>query len=215
MKKGILFDLDGTLLDTLQDLADAVNYTLQKFGCPQRSLEEIRTFVGNGAKRLVELSLPGTPEDPDLEVVLACFKSYYGDHAQVKTCPYPGIAQALAKLGEKYPLAIVSNKPDAAVKLLCRDYFPGIYALGEAAGCPRKPAPDMLYKAMDAIGVEKAVYVGDSDVDVITAKGAGMECVSVLWGFRNREEIAQAGGSYFCETTDQLVESIEKLLEMA
>lgn len=212
MKTGILFDLDGTLLDTLQDLADAVNYTLRKFGCPERSLEEIREFVGNGAKRLVELSLPGTADDPDLEVVLASFKAYYGDHAQVKTCPYPGIPEALKALGEKYPLAIVSNKPDAAVKLLCRDYFPGVYALGEAAGCPRKPAPDMLYKAMAAIGVEKAVYVGDSDVDVITANGAGMECVSVLWGFRNREEIAAAGGRHFCETTDQLVEAIEKML---
>ena len=215
MKKGILFDLDGTLLDTLQDLADAVNYMLRKFGCPERSLEEIRAFVGNGAKRLVELSLPATPEAPDLEVALACFKAYYGDHAQVKTCPYAGIPEALKELGEKYPLAIVSNKPDAAVKLLCRDYFPGIYALGEAAGCPRKPAPDMLYKAMAAIGVQKAVYVGDSDVDVITAKGAGMECVSVLWGFRNREEIAAAGGSHFCEATEQLAEAIETLLERA
>ena len=213
MKTGILFDLDGTLLDTLQDLADAVNYTLGKFGCPQRSLEEIRAFVGNGAKRLVELSLPGTPEDPDLEVVLASFKAYYGDHAQVKTCPYPGIPEALKVLGEKYPLAIVSNKPDAAVKLLCRDYFPGIYALGEAAGCPRKPAPDMLYKAMAAIGVERAVYVGDSDVDVITAGSAGMKCLSVLWGFRNREEIQAAGGSHFCEAANQLTEAIEKMLE--
>lgn len=213
MKSGILFDLDGTLLDTLQDLADAVNYTLGKFGCPQRSLEEIRAFVGNGAKRLVELSLPGTPEDPDLEVVLASFKAYYGDHAQVKTCPYPGIPEALKVLGEKYPLAIVSNKPDAAVKLLCRDYFPGIYALGEAAGCPRKPAPDMLYKAMAAIGVERAVYVGDSDVDVITAGSAGMKCLSVLWGFRNREEIQAAGGSHFCEAANQLTEAIEKMLE--
>ena len=212
MKTGILFDLDGTLLDTLQDLADAVNYTLRKFGCPERSLEEVRAFVGNGAKRLIELSLPGTEEDPDLEVALACFRAYYGDHAQVKTCPYDGIPEALSVLREKYPVAIVSNKPDAAVKILCKQYFKDVYALGEAAGCPRKPAPDMLYKAMQAIGVEKCIYVGDSDVDVITAGNAGAPCLSVLWGFQDREQIEEAGGTHFCDDPKLLAKTIEEMI---
>lgn len=212
MKTGILFDLDGTLLNTLEDLADSVNYTLRKFGCPERSLSEIRSFVGNGAKRLVELSLPGTENDPDLEVALAAFKSYYGDHAQIKTCPYDGIPELLTELRRTYPVAIVSNKPDAAVKLLCKDYFGDVYALGEAAGCPRKPAPDMLYNAMAAIGVEKGIYVGDSDVDVITAGNAGLPCLSVLWGFQNREQIEKAGGSRFCDDPALLIESIEEMI---
>ena len=171
MKTGILWDLDGTLLDTLEDLLDATNYALHCHGYPQRTLPELRRFVGNGAANQIRLAL-GEGNEGALDTVLVTYKAYYTAHCQIKTRPYEGILQVLAALREEYPMAIVSNKPDAAVKELCARYFPGIYALGEAPECPRKPAPDMVYKAMAAIGVEKCVYVGDSEVDVLTANNA-------------------------------------------
>ena len=212
MKTGILFDLDGTLLNTLEDLKDATNAALRHFGCPERTLEEIRTFVGNGARNQIRLSLPGKADDPDLDAVLEWYKSYYADHCRIKTAPYEGVSEALAQLGEKYPVAIVSNKPDVAVKTLCAQYFPGVYALGESADCPRKPAADMVFKAMAAIGAETCVYVGDSEVDVLTAKNAGVPCVSVLWGFRDREILEREGGRYFCEKTGELTAVIEEII---
>ena len=209
MKTAILFDLDGTLLDTLADLYDAVNHTLDAFGYPRRSLEEVRRFVGNGAGRLIALAVP---EGADPAPVLETFQSYYREHCQIKTAPYPGIMDALAVLGEYYPLAIVSNKPDAAVKTLCAELFPGIYARGEDVDCPRKPDPAMVYQTMAAIGAERCVYVGDSEVDIATAKNAGVPCVSVTWGFRTHEELTAAGGSVFCHRAEKLIETIEKLI---
>lgn len=206
---GVLFDLDGTLLDTLQDLCDGVNYALGVHGYPQRSLAEVRRFIGNGAANLIAQAVPeGVASAPVLET----FRPYYQAHSQVKTAPYPGIPEALARIREKYPVAIVSNKPDPAVKTLCREFFGDIYALGETPDCPRKPAPDMLYKAMRQLGVDRFVYVGDSDVDVITAHGAGARCVSVLWGFRDEEEIRAAGGEYFCRDTAFLAEMIDQVI---
>ena len=137
MKTGILFDLDGTLLDTLEDLLDATNYALAAYGHPPRTLRQLRRFVGNGAENQIRLSLPEDHKE-DLPKVLAVYKPYYTAHCQIKTKPYGGILPVLKALGETYPIAIVSNKPDSAVKALCADYFPGIYALGETAGCPRK-----------------------------------------------------------------------------
>lgn len=208
MKAGILLDLDGTLLDTLEDLADAVNYTMDHHGYPRRTLEEVRRFVGNGAMRLIALSVP---EGADAEEAFRTFKGYYDANCQVKTRLYPGIRAALAELAREYPLAIVSNKPDSAVKSLCADHFPGIYALGELPPCPRKPAPDMVYKAMEALGVERCIYVGDSEVDVMTAKNAGVPCLSVLWGFRDRADIEEAGGRYFCSKTSELTKILRKM----
>ena len=205
MTIGILFDLDGTLLNTLEDLKDATNYALSSLGYPERSLEEVRRFVGNGAANLIAQAVPAG-RDP--APVLKAFQAYYPTHCRIKTAPYPGVLEALAELGEKYPIAIVSNKPDAAVKPLCAHYFPGIFALGETAGCPRKPDPAMVRKAMEAIGVTDCVYVGDSEVDVLTAKNAGVPCLSVLWGFRDREQI---GGSRYCETVDRLVPMLEEM----
>lgn len=212
MKTGILFDLDGTLLDTLEDLKDSVNYALAQYGCPPRSLEEVRAFIGNGAKRLIALSLPGKEQDPPVEEVLATYQAYYKTHSKIKTKPYPGILDALKYLGSKYPIAIVSNKPDAATKILCKEFFGDVYARGESTDCPRKPAPDMLLKAMDAIGVSQCIYVGDSDVDVLTAKNVGARCLSVLWGFRNREELEKAGGEYFCDDPTKLACTLEKMI---
>ena len=211
METGILFDLDGTLLDTLEDLCDGVNYALNFHGYPSRTLEEVRRFVGNGAKELIRLA---TPQGENWEEVFATFKPYYDAHCQIKTRPYPGIVDALAVLKNKYPIAIVSNKPDSAVKSLCADYFPGIYALGEAPPCPRKPAADMVHKAMTAIGVESCVYVGDSEVDVLTAKNAGVPCLSVLWGFRDQADMEAVGATHYCQTTSLLAEKIEEMIHV-
>ena len=209
MKTGILWDLDGTLLDTLEDLADGVNHALTCFGYPQRTLEEVRRFVGNGARNLI---CQAVPEGEDPEPVLREFQKFYAANCQVKTRPYDGIPAVLAELGKLYPMAIVSNKPDGAVKTLCARYFPGIYARGESADCPRKPAPDMVYKAMADIGAERCVYVGDSEVDVLTARNAGVPCLSVLRGIRDRGEIEEADGCHFCEHTEELVEKLEELI---
>lgn len=210
MKIGILFDLDGTLLETLEDLCDSVNHALAELGYPLRSLEEVRRFVGNGARRLMDQAVP---EGIDGEAAFNCFRVFYNTHCQIKTKPYPGIPEALEALKEEYPVAIVSNKPDSAVKVLCADYFPGVYALGERAGCPRKPAPDMVLAAMKQIGVESCIYVGDSDVDVLTAKNAGVLCLSVLWGFRDREDMEAAGSVNFCERTEDLVQTLKTMAE--
>ena len=210
MKTGILFDLDGTLLNTLEDLKDAVNFVLRSYNCPERTLEEVRTFIGTGAKNLIRKALPGKENDPPLEQALADYQVYYNAHSQVKTRPYDGILEALTYLRAKYPVAIVSNKPDVPVKSLCKDYFGDVYALGEIADLPRKPAPDMLYKAMKDIGVDRCIYVGDSEVDVLTAKNAGMPCVGVLWGFRDKEDLEAAGDCVYCEKTEDLVKVIEE-----
>ena len=208
MKTGILFDLDCTLLDTLEDLLDATNYALRTCGYPERTLPEMRRFVGNGAENQIRLSLPEGSSPETVQKVLAIYKPYYTAHCRTKTKPYDGVMEALAQLEQDYAIAIVSNKPDSAVKALCADYFPGIYALGEAAGCPRKPAPDMVYKAMAAIGAERCIYVGDSEVDVITAKNAGVPCVSVLWGFRDREDMEAVGAEIYCERPGDLAQDI-------
>ena len=212
MKTGILFDLDGTLLNTLEDLLDATNYALAQCGYPLRTLPELRRFVGNGAENQIRMSLPAGASTEEVQRVLKIYKPYYTEHCQVRTRPYDGIWESLAILKEKYPIAVVSNKPDAAVKTLCGQMFPGIFALGEAPDCPRKPAPDMVHKACRAIGVDTCVYVGDSEVDVRTAKNAGVPCLSVLWGFRDREDIEAAGGQYFCESPAQLTEKIKEII---
>ena len=208
---GILFDLDGTLLDTLEDLLDATNYALEAHGFPKRTLPELRSFVGNGAYNQIRLSL-GEGKEDFVQPVLDTYKPYYTAHCRIKTRPYAGVKAALAMLQEKYPIAIVSNKPDSAVKTLCADFFPGIYALGETADCPRKPAPDMVYRAMEDLGVDRCVYVGDSEVDVLTANHAGVPCLTVLWGFRDRPELEAAGAEHFCESSGELIEKLEELI---
>ena len=213
MKTGLLFDLDGTLLDTLEDLLDATNYALGQFGFPERDLQQLRRFVGNGAANQIRLSAPeGTPQEL-LDQVLAVYKPYYTAHCQQKTRPYAGIPEVLAQLQQDYPIAIVSNTPDGAVKALCAEFFPGCFALGETPDCPRKPAPDMIHKAMQAIGVERGIYIGDSEVDVLTARNAGLPCVSVLWGFRDREDMEAAGGTIFCQSVKELASCIHQAEE--
>ena len=210
MKTAILFDLDGTLLDTLGDLHAAVNVVLEQFGYPKRSIEEVCRFVGNGAAQLIRLAVP---EGADHAPVLAAFQIHYAANCDILTKPYDGILQMLETMGKDYPLAVVSNKPDRAVKELAAIYFPGLYARGESADCPRKPAPDMVFRAMEALDADRCVYVGDSDVDVATANNAGVPCLSVTWGFRSEEELLAAGAEYFCDHPTQLPTKIAEIIE--
>ncbi len=204
---GILFDLDGTLLDTLDDLTDSTNHVLAQFGYPGRTKEEVRRFVGNGAAVLMAKAVP---EGADSAAPLETFRRHYADHCQIKTKPYDGICEALEILNRKYPIAIVSNKPDSAVKPLCSKYFPGIYAQGQTDSIARKPAPDMVYAAIKAIGVRKCIYVGDSEVDVLTGRNAGVPVLSVLWGLRTKEEI---GGTTYCADPKHLISTLEEMIE--
>lgn len=216
MKKydAVLFDLDGTLLNTLEDLTDATNAALTSFGMPSRTIDEVRRFVGNGARRLMELSMPDGFANPQFEEVFAAFKEHYGLYCNEKTRPYDGVMELLRGLKrEGYQLAIVSNKPDFAVKELAEIYFEGIIAAatGEKEGVAKKPAPDTVRAALGELGVdaERALYVGDSDVDVMTAKNAGMKCVSVLWGFRDEAFLREYGAEHFVHTPAELWEYLE------
>ena len=212
----VVFDLDGTLLNTLEDLADATNYALRTMQMPERTIGEVRAFVGNGVRRLMELSVPGGFDNPKFEETFAVFKKYYGEHCNDKTRAYDGVVPVLRKLKEKgYALAIVSNKIDFAVKELNDLYFKGIVpvAIGEKEGIRRKPAPDTVFEALKELGKtkEEAVYVGDSDVDIETAKNAGMPCISVLWGFRDKEFLAEHGAEYYAETADDVLRYIKEM----
>lgn len=209
MKIGIIFDLDGTLLDTLEDLTDAVNVALEKNGYPPRTLEEMRYFVGNGAGHMLRCA---APEGADLQPVMDTFVAWYADHCRDKTQPYEGIDEALEELKKEYPLAVVSNKPDYAVKLICDAMFPDVYGVGEQPGIPRKPAPDLLRSTMNQIGVDTCIYVGDSDVDIATARNAGVSCISVLWGFRTKEDLCNAGGTCFCTHPKELKTIVEAII---
>ena len=211
MKIGILWDLDGTLLDTLEDLADGVNYALREFHYPERTLEEVRRFVGNGAFNLIRQAVP---EGADPAPVFEVFRTYYNAHCQIKTRPYAGIPDALAELGQKYPMAVVSNKQDKDTKPLCKKYFgEDLLAFGEDGSCPRKPAPDMLHKAMAALGVDRCIYVGDSEVDILTAKNTGVPCLSVLWGFRDKDCLSEHGATHFCDDPRKLPQILKEMVQ--
>ena len=208
-KQLVIFDLDGTLLDTLDDLADAVNWALKQEQLPRRTREEVRAFVGNGIRNLIERAVPAGTEAAQTDRVFAGFKARYAGHCADKTRPYPGILELLARLrAEGIRTAVVSNKADFAVQTLCRDYFPGLVdcAVGERAGIPKKPAPDSVHEVLRALKIsrEQAVYVGDSEVDVVTARNAGMDGILVLWGFRDRQTLERAGAKTFAATAEEL-----------
>ena len=207
----VFFDMDGTVLDTLGDLHAATNAALRQFGYPARTVDEVRAFVGNGSRRLLELALPAGADAAVVDRVLAWYKPWYDAHSAVLTAPYPGVTALLERLREAgLPAAILSNKPDATVRALSARFFPGLYALSvgedEARGRRRKPWPDILLSAAEALGLppERCLYVGDSEVDVLTAARAGMDCASVLWGFRSREELEAAGARLFFDTPEEL-----------
>lgn len=215
MYKTIIFDLDGTLLNTLEDLKNSTNYALSCFGYPERTLEEIRRFVGNGIRKLIERAVPEGTSSDDMDKVFEKFRPYYMEHSQDKTCPYSGIMEVLAFLKRNgYQMAIVSNKNDAAVKDLAQYYFRGYIdvAIGEREGIQRKPAPDSVLEAMRLLNAdaETTVYVGDSDVDWKTAANAGLDCISVTWGFREEEELQSLNPEYIIGKPEELIEIVKK-----
>lgn len=207
----VIFDLDGTLLDTLQDLTDSTNAATEKYGMPRYTRDEVRSFVGNGIRRLMQQVVPQGEENPDFEKVFSFFKEYYGLHCMDETEAYPGILGLLDWLKkEGYRTAIVSNKADFAVKKLRDVYFKELVevAIGEREGCRRKPAPDSVWQSLEELGTEcrRAVYVGDSDVDLETAANAGLDCILVSWGFRSRDFLLEHGAeeSQIADNVNQL-----------
>ena len=211
MYNTFIFDLDGTLLNTLDDLAASVNYALRTHGMPERTLDEVRSFVGNGVRLLMERAIPEGADNPRFEDTFATFRAYYMEHSLDTTRPYDGIPEMIHALKQRgCRLAVVSNKFYAATQELIRHFFPEItVAIGEheAEGIRKKPAPDTVFEALRQLGVgkEKAVYVGDSDVDLQTARNSGLPCISVLWGFRNRDFLLAHGATTFISRPEKLL----------
>lgn len=207
-----IFDLDGTLLDTLGDLASSVNYALRMHDMPERTVEEVRRFVGNGVRLLMERAIPDGAENPSFEATFATFRQHYMAHSLDTTKPYEGIPEMLSALKARgCHLAVVSNKFMSATQELIRHFFPDTIevAIGEheAEGIRKKPAPDTVVEALRQLGVGKegAVYVGDSDVDIMTARNAGLPCISVLWGFRDRDFLIKHGAKTFISAPSELL----------
>ena len=207
-----IFDLDGTLLDTLTDLAASTNYALRTHGMPEHTIDEVRRFVGNGVRKLMERAVPDGADNPLFDEAFATFRQYYMEHSLDTTRPYEGIPDMLAALKAKgCHLAVVSNKMMAATQELCRHFFPETIevAIGEneAEGIRKKPAPDTVIAALRQLGVgeEGAVYVGDSDVDIDTARNSNLPCISVLWGFRDRDFLLQHGASTLISAPEELL----------
>lgn len=210
MYETYVFDLDGTLLNTLDDLAASCNYALRYCGMPERTTDEVRRFVGNGVKKLMERAVPDGMDNPRFDEAYDVFRSHYLEHGLDTTQPYPGVMHMLARLkrdGRK--VAVVSNKFYAATQELCHHFFDGYVevAIGEREGIRKKPAPDTVIEALKALGADKkdAVYIGDSDVDVMTARNCGMPCISVLWGFRDRDFLMKHGATTFVNSPDEII----------
>ena len=207
-----IFDLDGTLLDTIGDLAASVNYALRTHGMPEHSMDDVRRFVGNGVRKLMERAIPQGTDNPLFDETFATFRQYYMEHSLDTTKPYEGIPKTLTELKRRgCRLAVVSNKMMAATQELIRHFFPDTIevAIGEneAAGIHKKPAPDTVFAALRQLGVgqEGAVYVGDSDVDIETARNSGLPCISVLWGFRDRDFLLNHGATMLISTPSELL----------
>ncbi len=206
-----VFDLDGTLLSTLEDLTTSTNYALQTHDLPTHSIDDVRRFVGNGVKKLIERAVPEGLENPKFEDVYATFRSHYMEHSLDTTCPYPGICETLTELKRRGKrIAVVSNKFYNATQELCKHFFSDTVevAIGEREGIRKKPAPDTVEEALRQLGVDKAdaVYIGDSDVDVATARNSGLPCISVLWGFRDKDFLIQNGAETFITEPSQLLD---------
>lgn len=210
MYKLAVFDMDGTILDTLEDLKDSVNYALSECGYPQRTYDEVRRFVGNGIRKLIERAVPEGVSVSDIDRVHEVFTGYYKVHCADKTKAYDGIKPLLEQLrANGIKTAVVSNKADYGVQELCKEYFDGLfdYAVGEREGIRRKPAPDSVNEALRVLETDKseAVYIGDSDVDYETAVNAGLPCISVLWGFRDEEFLRSKGALLFVREPSEIL----------
>lgn len=207
--KAVLFDMDGTVMNTIEDLNDSVNASLQAFGLPQITLADTMRFVGNGARRLMEQAVPAGTDPDRFETILEYYVNYYQKHCLIKTGPYPGIPELMRSLqAAGLRQVIISNKPDAAAREIADRYFPDFaeFVIGEKDGLRRKPWPDMIFAAIERLGVprEECVYAGDSEVDIDTARNAGIDCISVLWGFRERKVLEAAGAMAFARTPEEL-----------
>lgn len=216
MRKAVIFDMDGTLLDTLEDLYRSTNAVLARYGFPERTLEEVREFVGNAARNLMRQAIPQGEDNPHFEECIRAFQAYYGAHLNDHTEPYDGIPELLERLsGEGAPMAIVSNKPDFAVRELNERYFAGLIpvAIGESERVRRKPAPDTVEQAAERLVVRlrDCIYVGDSEVDLLTAKNCGIPCVSVTWGFRSRELLLSLGAEHLAKDTEELYRMLQEM----
>lgn len=209
----IIFDLDGTLTDTLADLRNSVNYALREFGFPERSAEEIRSFVGNGVRKLICRSVPENTGDEICEKCLDTFKAYYKEHSCVETKPYDGIIDLLSELKKrKIKTAVVTNKMHEAAGEIVEFFFGGLIdvTIGQVDSVPQKPEPDSIFLALEKLGASKenAIYVGDSEVDCITAHNAGIPCIGVTWGFRDREVLLNHGAEYVIGKTEEIFDII-------
>ena len=209
----VIFDLDGTLLNTLEDIKDSVNATMRHFGYAERSLDEVRAFVGNGAGNLIARCIPAGKNEEGFDAILAWYDEYYTEHSLIKTAPYPGLIELLRELSRReFKLAVVSNKQDPVVKKLARKFFPGLIsvAVGESPSVARKPAPDSVLSAMRELWSEpfECVYVGDSEVDLATARAARIPCVSVSWGFRSRELLTDHGAAKIINKPSELLKEL-------
>lgn len=205
-----IFDMDGTILNTLEDLADALNYALALHGFSTHSLDNVRKFVGNGIRKLIERALPKDTVEAEIQRVHADFTAYYKEHCADQTAPYAGIVEVIQTLREKgIHTAVVSNKADYGVQALCEQYFKGMFdvAIGERDGIRKKPAPDSVFAVLEQLQVEKqdAVYIGDSEVDFATAQNAGMDGIMVEWGFREKDYIASLGAKVFAKKAEDLL----------
>lgn len=216
MNKGAIFDLDGTLLYTLEDLKDSVNFALNKFNYPERTLDEIRVFVGNGVRLLMERALPQGAANPDFERCLECFKEHYAQNMYNKTKPFDGIEKMLVALkARNYRIAVVSNKFDAAVKELCKTYFGQKVELAigesESEGIRKKPYPDSVLKAMKLLDCDfnKTFYIGDSEVDIETAKNSGLQCISVTWGYKDEKYLKAHGANLIAHKPSDILEILK------
>lgn len=204
-----VFDLDGTILNTLDDLADSLNHCLSLFEMPERTIDEVRRFVGNGIRKLIERAVPENSSDDVIDRVYGEFIKYYGEHCSDKTKAYDGIEKLIENLRKSgCHTAVVSNKADYAVQELCRKYFNGCfdYAVGEREGISRKPSPDSVNEVLEKLSISRknAVYIGDSDVDIMTAANADMDCISVSWGFRDCEFLKKHGASLIVDSPDEI-----------
>ena len=210
MKYGtIIFDLDGTLLNTLDDLAASVNYAMRALGFPERTTDEVRRFIGNGVHILIRRAVPDGISEDEYRSAYEAFERHYAVHNRDKTAVYDGITELLSELkAEGHRLAIVSNKIDFAVQALREEFFSDVVdvAVGDSEDTENKPAPDMVYKAVRKLGSaqDDCIYVGDTDVDLKTAANAGLPCVSVSWGFRSREELEGYGASMIADTPSDI-----------
>lgn len=215
MNKMVIFDLDGTLLDTLDDLCNSVNYSLRTNNFPERSLEEVRTFVGNGIRLLIERSVPEGTSKELIDKTFECFKTYYAVHCNDKTKTYPGVMDMLKELKKNgYKIAVLSNKAQYAVTKLCDIYFNNLLddAVGARENVAKKPSPDALYICAENnnINLNNVIYVGDSDVDVATANNAGVRGIALTWGFRSRELLIKCGAENLADNTDELLQILLK-----